>query len=413
MPDTTYLDDAPNVPAIYTVTAINAYLRRVIERDERLRDVWVEGELSNLSRPASGHLYFTIKDEAAQLRAVMWRSDAARLRVALQHGDKVRAHGAIGVYEQGGQYQLYCDAILPLDAIGDLHARFRQRWERLEAEGLFRPEIKRPLPPFPRRIGVVTSPTGAAFQDILNVLRRRYPLAEVILSPTAVQGEDAPPQIIDALRRVDEYGVDVILLARGGGSLEDLWCFNDETLARALRETRAPVVTGVGHETDTTLVDGTADRRAPTPSAGAEMIAPALDDLRARLREALDRMYGVVQGGIASRRASLDDTAHKLRLVSPAGQIRSYRQRLDELALRIGRAAKNGLDLRRQSLNAAARALDLANPHNLLARGYAIVTQARDGRRITRAADAPPGTVIDVQLARGRLRADVKERSEE
>jgi exodeoxyribonuclease VII large subunit len=401
-----------NAFPVSSVSEITAKIRRLIDGDRELQDVLVEGELSNISRPASGHLYFTLKDETSQLKAVMWRSDAVRLTtmgIALKHGEKVRAHGKISVYEQGGQYQLYCDQIVPLDTVGDLHAQFRQRWDRLEAEGLFLPEIKRPLPPFPIRIGVVTSPSAAAFQDILNVLRRRYPLAEVILSPTPVQGDDAAPQIIDALRRVDAFGVDVILLARGGGSLEDLWCFNDESLARALRETRAPVVTGVGHETDTTLVDGTSDRRAPTPSASAEMITPSLEDLRLRLRDVLDRVFVATHARIDERRAGLDDIAHKLRLVSPAAQIRNYRQRIDELSIRIGRTVRNVVALRRESLITRAHALQLANPANLLARGYAIVTRAADGKRITDAAEVAPGSTIDVQLARGQLKADVKE----
>jgi exodeoxyribonuclease VII large subunit len=399
-----------NQSNVYSVAVLTAYLRRLIEGDENMQDVWVEGELSNISHPASGHLYFTIKDEASQLKVVMWRSDAARLRTALQHGEKVQAHGRIGVYEQGGQYQLYCDKIVSLAAVGDLHAKFREHWDRLEAEGLFSPEIKRPLPDFPRRIGVVTSPSAAAFQDIQNILRRRYPLAEVILSPTPVQGDEAAPQLVEALRRVDAFGVDVILMARGGGSLEDLWCFNDERLARAIRETRTPVVTGVGHETDTTLVDGAADRRAPTPSAGAELITPDLAEVRLRLREMLARMTETALMGIEGRRAQLDDATHKLRLVSPAGAIRNRRQRLDELHTRLVRAARNQVGNRRNLVQSYARSLELANPQNLLARGYAIVTRAPDGKRLLDAAEAAPGTTIHVQLSKGSLTASVKER---
>src|SRR5260221_3501469 len=209
----------------------------------------------------------------------MWKGRRADPRSPPKHGGKVRAHGKISVYEAGGQYQLYADAIIPLESTGDLHARFRKLWDQLEAEGLFLEEIKRPLPLFPQKIGVVTSATTAAFQDIQNVLRRRYPLGEVILSPTPVQGETAAPKIVAALQLLDGYGVDVILLARGGGSPEDLWCFNDERIARAIRGTRTPVVTGAGHGTDTTLVDGAADRRAPTPSAGAGLITPHNDQI--------------------------------------------------------------------------------------------------------------------------------------
>jgi exodeoxyribonuclease VII large subunit len=259
---------------VFKVSVLNAYLRRLIERDAPLQDIWVEGEVSNLRAQSSGHLYFTLKDALSELRVVIWRDKVRLLRHTPSNGEQILAHGKIGVYEQGGLYQLYADAVQLAEAQGDLSAQFRALWAKLEAEGLFRAELKRPLPRFPERIGVVTSESAAAFQDVCNVLRRRYPLAEVWLSHTPVQGNDAPPQIMAALQRVDALGVDVILLVRGGGSAEDLWCFNDEQLARALRTTRAPVVTGIGHEIDLTLVDGTSDQRAPTPSAAAEIATP-------------------------------------------------------------------------------------------------------------------------------------------
>ncbi len=403
---------AQSEQAVYSVSEFTVYLRRLIEKDTLMQNVWIEGELSNVTVPASGHLYFTLKDENSQLKAVMWKSQLASLRFKPAHGAKVRAHGKISVYDPRGEYQLYCDFLQPLDAIGDLHAEFRRRWDRLEQEGLFAPEIKRPLPAFPTRIGVVTSPTAAAFQDIQNVLRRRYPLATVILSATPVQGDDAPPQIIQALRRLDHYGVDVILLARGGGSLEDLWCFNDERLARALRATRAPVVTGVGHETDTTLVDGTADRRAPTPSAGAEMITPNIDDLRDRLGAMADQMADAVQNALDQRVVDLDAAEHKLRLVSPLAALRNYRQRVDELDARLVRGSRAMVNQKRALLANAERTLERANPLHLLARGYAIVSRGMDGKRITDVMDAAPGTSLDIQLNQGRLKVTVKERTQ-
>ncbi len=400
----------PKNQPVYTVYALTTYIRQMFDLDYRMQDVWVEGEVSNFSQPASGHWYFTLKDERSQLKAVMWKSSAARQDYIPEHGEKVRAHGKLGVYEASGQYQLYCDMMIPLEAVGSLHMRFRQLWDQLEAEGLFDEAIKRPLPAFPRRIGVVTSITAAAFQDIQNVLRRRYPIADVILSPTPVQGDDAAPKIVAALRLIDQYGVDVILLARGGGSLEDLWCFNDERIARIIRELHTPVVTGVGHETDTTLVDGAADRRAPTPSAGAEMITPDLDDVRERLDELKIRMAEATQYTITVRRDDLNNVSHKLRLVSPAVRIRNDRQRLDELDSRLVKAMQNQIAAARQSLKSQGRALDLANPQNLLARGYAIVSRAMDGKRIVDAKDAGPGTTINVQLNKGQLTAAVKER---
>jgi exodeoxyribonuclease VII large subunit len=393
-----------------SITALNTLAKRILENEPRLNGIWVEGEVSNLRKQDSGHVYFTLKDATAQINAVMWRTAAAKLRTLPQHGERVRAFGSVGLYEKTGNFQFYAEYLEPLATAGDLHAQFRRLWERLESEGLFDPALKRPLPPFPRRIGVVTSSTGAAFQDICNVLQRRYPLGEVLLSHTPVQGEDAPPHIIAALRRVDAAGADVILIARGGGSLEDLWCFNDEALARAIRQTRAPVVTGVGHETDTTLVDGVADRRAPTPSAGAELIAPSVAELRGRLRELSAALQNSAESAITNRRAALANMARTLRLVSPAGRIRSERQRLDELSQRLTRAAQAQLDSCRGRLRGAARALEAANPARLLARGYAIVTRAGDGKRLTDSQDAAPGTSVHIQLARGILKATVRER---
>jgi exodeoxyribonuclease VII large subunit len=397
-------------PAIYSVSALTVYIRQMFDLDYRMQDVWVEGEISNFSQPASGHWYFTLKDERSQLKGVMWKTSVAQQDYVPQHGEKIRAHGKVNVYEAGGQYQLYADTLLPLSGTGDLHARFRQLWDQLEAEGLFDEDIKRPLPLFPRRIGVVTSATTAAFQDIQNVLRRRYPLAEVILSPTPVQGEAAAAKIVTALKLVDGYGVDVILLARGGGSLEDLWCFNDERIARAIRVTRAPVVTGVGHETDTTLVDGAADRRAPTPSAGAELITPNIEQVRERVAEMRLTIADATQYAVDGRRDQLDDVNHKLRLLSPAARIRNERQRLDESNERLNKAVRGVLAITRRDLHNHTQRLDFANPRNLLARGYALVTRALDGKRVLTPLDAAPGTSVSILLDRGSLIATVKDR---
>jgi exodeoxyribonuclease VII large subunit len=382
----------------------------MFDLDYRMQDVWVEGEVSNFSQPASGHWYFTLKDDRSQLKAVMWKTSVAQQGYMPKHGEKIRAHGKINVYEAGGQYQLYCDEIVSLSTTGDLHAKFRLLWDQLEAEGLFAEEIKRPLPPFPRRIGVVTSATTAAFQDIQNVLRRRYPVAEVILSPTPVQGESAAPKIVAALKLIDRYGVDVILLARGGGSLEDLWCFNDERIARVIRELNAPVVTGVGHETDTTLVDGSSDRRAPTPSAGAELITPNIQQLREQIDEIRIQIADATQYTIDTRHEQLSEVYHKLRLLSPASRIRNERQRLDEQSERLVKAMNNHVLTARRDLQSRSHALDVANPRNLLDRGYAIVTRAMDNKRVTNALDAGPGTSVDIQLGKGTLTATVKDR---
>ncbi|MCK4449981.1 MAG: exodeoxyribonuclease VII large subunit, partial [Anaerolineae bacterium] len=256
----------PTLSEPYTVSQLTGHIRRLIEDDPELSDVWVEGEVSNFSRAFSGHCYFTLKDAGSQIGCVMWRSVAILQDYLPVDGDLVLAYGRVGVYEASGRYQLYVDQIRPA-GVGDLYRQFELLKARLEAEGLFAPERKRPLPGFPRCIGVVTSPTAAALRDILNVLGRRYPLAEVLLAPTQVQGDAAPPQIVAALEALNTRDdVDVIIVARGGGSLEDLWAFNDERVTRAIAGSRIPVICGVGHETDFSLVGFAADVRAPTPS---------------------------------------------------------------------------------------------------------------------------------------------------
>jgi Exodeoxyribonuclease VII large subunit (EC 3.1.11.6) len=270
-------------------------------------DVWVEGEVSNFRQVASGHCYFTLKDAGAELRCVMWRDRARGMRALPNNGDSVLAHGRVGVYEQRGDLQLYVDALEPL-GLGWLYQEYERLKARLEAEGLFAAERKRPLPRFPRRIGVVTSPDAAALRDILNILSRRYPLAEVVLAPTLVQGEEAPPQIIAALRALNaREDIDVILLARGGGSLEELWAFNDERVARAVAASRIPVVCGVGHETDFSLADFAADRRAPTPSAAAELATPDRAELAQQVRTLRARLVRALEADLARRRGRVQE----------------------------------------------------------------------------------------------------------
>lgn len=394
----------------YTVYELTLTIRELFELDPRLQDVWVEGEISNFKRAASGHLYFTLKDDKSELACVMWRSQAAFLPFEPQHGDAVLAHGHVTVYEARGQYQLYCDALQPA-GVGELNRQFELLKAKLEAEGLFAPELKRPIPPFPRRIGIVTSPTTAAFQDIQNVLRRRFPMAEIVLSPTPVQGKDAPPQIVEAIRRLNEYGqVDVILLARGGGSLEDLWCFNDEAVVRAVAESTIPIVTGVGHEIDFTLVDFAADQRAPTPSAAAELVTPDGAALKLDLAALADRLVSAMTDRLAGQRQALDANRRLLERLSPLVGIQSARQRIDELANRLDTHLRHTLARRRDRLEARVRALEAASPTALLARGYAIVTRAGDGRRVASAHDAAEGTWIHIALHDGRLGATVRER---
>ncbi len=393
----------------YTVWQLTSYIRDLFDLDPTLQDVWVEGEVSNFTRASSGHLYFTLKDDKSELRCVMWKGEAARLSFDPQQGDAVIAHGRIAVYEARGQYQMVCET-LQAAGLGDLNRQFELLKARLDAEGLFDPARKRPIPAIPRTIGIVTSPTTAAFQDIQNVLRRRYPLVEVILSPALVQGTDAPPQIVAALQRLNDYtDVDVILVARGGGSLEDLWCFNDERVVRAVAASRIPVVTGVGHEIDFTLVDFAADLRTPTPSAAAEIMTPDGDALRYTVRQWSAQMNSAINTRLDDQRSQVNGQLRLLARLSPDRSIENARQRVDDLAARLALHVQHHLARRRDRLAAQARALTSASPTAILKRGYAIVTRS-DGQRVTSAQHAAEGTLVQITLHDGRLVAQVRER---
>ncbi|MEA2007509.1 MAG: exodeoxyribonuclease VII large subunit, partial [Chloroflexota bacterium] len=270
----------PQEPKTWTVSEVNSYVRDLLESDYNLQDLWVQGEISNLSRPRSGHVYFTLKDSKSSIKCVMWKNIAARQETPIREGDAVEAHGNLSVYERSGQYQLYVDFLRPRGA-GKLYREFLRLKALLEEEGLFAPEMKQAIPIWPARIGIVTSPTGAALQDMLNTIQRRYPLVEVILAPASVQGTAAPPQIVDGIQHLNrKANVDVIIVGRGGGSMEDLWAFNDERVARAIFASRIPIISGVGHETDFTIADFVADLRAPTPTAAAELAVPDQEELR-------------------------------------------------------------------------------------------------------------------------------------
>ncbi|MEN4011583.1 MAG: exodeoxyribonuclease VII large subunit [Bellilinea sp.] len=392
--------------AAITVSDLTRYLRQVLESDEVLRDVWVAGEISNLSRPASGHIYFTLKDVTAALRCVIWRMNAQRVRFNLSNGQAVEAHGHISLYERDGQYQLYVDALRPAGE-GWLYREFLRLKARLESEGLFDEARKRPLPAYPQRIGIVTSPTGAALQDMLNTLRRRYPLVEVILAPAAVQGDEAPPAIIAALKRLFRVeGLDVILLARGGGSLEDLWAFNDERVVRTVASSPLPVVTGIGHETDFTLCDFAADLRAPTPSAAAELVTPDAADLRYQLMERIARLQGWISSRLSGERRHLAERVNRISLLSPQRRIQDDRQRLDQLNERAARSLAVALRLRHARLDGSQLRLAALNPLAVLRRGYAVVLGASGVIHSARAVQ--PGDELSVRLADGRIQAQAQ-----
>ena len=394
-------------PRVLTVSAINAYIRQKLEADLTLQDLWLEGEISNWKQAASGHIYFTLKDAGASIRCVIWRSSASRLIYRPQReGESVLAHGRISVYEVGGNYQFYVDDLEPAGQ-GALHAQFERIKARLMAEGLFDSALKQPLPQFPKQIGVVTSPDGAALRDILNVLRRRYPITQVILSPTQVQGETAPPQIIAALAAVARQMVDVIILARGGGSLEDLWAFNDETLARTIAACPIPIVSGIGHEVDFTIADFAADVRAPTPSAAAELVSPDQFELKRLVSDHQFSLLEQTQRVITAERAKLQHQQWALERFSPQAQLNNYRQRIDTLVSNTNRILQHRLALHQQRVKALSSRLEALNPRSTLTRGYAIVHRGQTV--ITRTGQVSQGDEIVVKVSDGEFEAMVSE----
>jgi len=393
-------------PRILRVTDLNRRVRALLDGDPTLADVWVEGEISTPSFPPSGHCFFTLKDSASQVRAVIFREELARSAVRPQHGMAVICHGRVRAYEPQGVYQLYVESITPAGA-GDLHARYEQLRARLATEGLFDADRKRPLPRWPRRIGVVTSPVGAVWQDIRNVIRRRYPLVELVLSPTVVQGEAASPAVVVALKRVfAQRGIDLVILARGGGSLEDLWAFNDERVVRTLVTAPVPVVVGVGHESDVTLADFVADVRAPTPSAAAELAVPDGTQLPAILDRLRDRASSALLGGAAERRRVL--AAEARALVSAAPDLGAARQRTADLVDRGHRALAARLERHRATLDGVRDGLRALGPAATLTRGYAVARLA-NGTIVRDPAQAPVGERLEVVVARGLLGTRVEE----
>lgn len=392
-----------------SVSELNAYLRELLETNPLLSDVWVEGEISEFKRhAASGHCYFSLKDSQALLRAVMWRSSAARLPSLPRPGEAVLVHGYVSVYAQRGDLQLYADMLLPA-GVGILHARFEELKARLAAEGLFNLERKRPLPARPRRIGIVTAPQSAALHDMLTILGRRCPLVEVVVAPCLVQGERAPDSIVAALTSLFQAGVDVIIVARGGGSLEDLWSFNDEAVARAVFASPAPVITGVGHETDTTIVDLVADRRAPTPSAAAELVVPDLPELLAEVAGARARLDTAVSAILALRRNQVAEASRAVERHAPLRRLDRERQQVDDLLRRSERSVSAAVQLRSVALAGLAGRLQILSPRATLARGYAVARRTDTGQVLTSPLQAPPATPLTITLRDGELRATVQE----
>lgn len=385
---------------------MTAYIRRLFERDNLLGRVRVWGELSNFRRHHSGHCYFTLKDAGASLRCVMFRSKAVGLKFVPRDGLRVRLAGNVSVYERDGNYQLYVESMLP-DGLGDLSAAFAKLREKLLAEGLFDESRKQPIPVMPKAIGVVTSPTGAALRDIVTVARRRHGGIPIILVPAQVQGEEAPEQIVRGIELLDRSGrVDVIVIGRGGGSIEELWAFNDERVVRAVAAAVTPIVSAVGHQTDFTLSDFAADLRAATPSQAAELVVPDRSELLRRLSSARRRLNQALRHRLIERRLRLERCLQSSLFRRPQELLRDRSQLLDQLSERLTHALKTALDERQQRLRIANEKLNLLNPWGVLQRGYSVVRRP-DGAVISSAEAVETGESLDVWLHRGKLAVTV------
>lgn len=384
---------------ILTVRQLTERIKSLLE--EGLPDVWVEGEVSNLRAPQSGHVYFTLKDQQSQINAVLFRSSHRFLKFTLIHGMQVICRGRIGVYEPRGEYQLVVQYIEP-KGLGALQQAFEELKARLSKEGLFDPAHKKPLPLLPGRIGIITSPTGAAIRDILRVIKRRHPRMHILLYPVSVQGASAAPEIVEALEYFNSrYAVDVIILGRGGGSLEDLWAFNEETVARAIYGSKIPVISAVGHETDYTISDFVADLRAPTPSAAAEMVVETEERLRETIGMLELRLKKDIKQKIEIIRAVLRE---KMRLlIDPRKRLEQYSQRIDELLSRLASLVKNILKNEKTRLAALTAGLDHLNPLSILSRGYSITKKLPDGKIITDAGRVTTGDLISTRLSKGTI----------
>ena len=387
--------------ATYTVSQVANYIRTELESDSHLADLWIEGEVSNLSVASSGHAYFNLKDRQAVLQAVMFRSQ--RGIHLLANGEAVTAHGRISFYEPRGTLNIMVDLVAP-QGLGELALELERLKQRLSAEGLFDPSRKRQLPAFPRVVGVVTSPTGAVFHDIENVLSRRYPLAKLVLSPTMVQGDGAAVSIASALELLDrDGGCDVIIVARGGGSLEDLWAFNEEAVARAIYACGTPVVSGVGHETDETIADYVADMRAPTPSAAAELVAPDIRDLRATVSHFLQRMDRSLNGQLQQERAGVERLRRQLEAGLP--DIATMRRRIDDLSRIAGASVASLAKQRRLEVDGLNQRLRGLDPSATLRRGFSVVELVASGSALTSTRQVSTGDELLITVSDGQVPA--------
>ena len=394
---------------IFTVSEVNQFIKDLLDNVPPLQEILLRGELSNYKVYPSGHHYFTLKDSQCSLRCVMFKGSAMRLRFRPENGMQVIAAGRISVYPRDGAYQLYCTGLSP-EGVGDLSVAFEQLKEKLRKEGLFDEEHKKPLPKYPRRIAIVTSPAGAAVHDMIRILRRRYPIAKVLLLPVRVQGTEAPAEIAGAIRYADRHRLaDIIITGRGGGSLEDLWAFNDERVARAIYEAETPVISAVGHEPDVAISDFVADRRASTPSNAAEIAVPDMEELLRTLEGTQQRLTQGMQRSIGYRTQQLDALAKKRVLTEPTAYLEDRRQDIDHLTHRLCAGMRAVTDGEGRRFGALAASLDALSPLKVLGRGYALA-QTADGTVLRSAGQVETGETVHLRLAEGGLVCQVKEK---
>lgn len=395
--------------SVLTVTQINTYIKSVIDGDINLKNVYVSGEISNFTNHyRTGHFYFTLKDEKSVLKAVMFRTAAEKIRFLPENGMKVLIRGKVSVFERDGMYQLYCDDMIP-DGIGQLTIEYEQLKNKLDKMGLFSQEHKKPLPEYPTKIGVITSPTGAAIEDILSVLARRYPCAEIVFEPVQVQGNSASGQICSAIEKFNILkAADVIILGRGGGSIEDLWAFNEEVVAHAIYASEIPIISAVGHETDYTIADFVSDMRAPTPSAAAEIAVPDYCEVLYSLDKTLDIMSENLQRRIDTYKFQLINLENKINDKSPVKTLDFYTELLDAFSVNIKNTIEKKFEFYTNVLSRYAASLEATSPLKVLSRGYAIAKDS-DGFTVKKAADFSVGDKLHLNMSDGEVECTVEE----
>lgn len=400
------------MPKIYTVFELTGYIKALVEKDPVLGGVWVKGEISNFTRHSSGHMYFTLKDERARLRCVMFRTENRLLQFQPAGGMAVLVTGRVAVYPKNGEYQLYVEQ-MEVAGMGSLYLAFEELKKRLAREGLFDQSRKKPLPALAKKIGVITSPTGAAVRDIIRIIGRRCPGVNLLVIPAQVQGEQAPQSISAALRLANTLtDLDLLIVGRGGGSIEELWAFNDEIVARAIADSRLPVISAVGHETDFTIADMAADLRAPTPSGAAELAVPEFRELRRRLLLITERLRIAGLRVLEQKKDLLAEAAGHQALLKPQRWLDIKRQRVDEAEERLARSVQNKLEKARALMNKDLATLDALSPLATLQRGYSICRRAGDGRVLRRAEQVETGEKVQVLLGRGELFCTVNRKEE-